>query len=59
MVGFVIGVLDFNEKTLPFGINRKHYGVAFDNIESDEYRIAVTLTGIGTSLQLMAYESSE
>ena len=58
--GDIIDVyLDFNERTLSFSINNKDYGVAFDNIKTGDYRFGVTLTGKGTSLQLIAYECFE
>ena len=51
--------LDFDKRTLSFGINNTNYGVAFEKIAEGDYRLAVSLTGIGTSLQLISYESSE
>ena len=56
VTGDIIDVyLDFDERTLSFGINDTKYGVAFSKIKEGNYRLAVTLTGIGTSLQLLSY----
>ena len=52
---FIDIYLDFDQKTISFGINGKDYGVAFENIELGIYRLAVTLTGNGTSMQIMSY----
>ena len=58
--GHIIDIyLDFNKQTLSFGINGKNYGVAFSEIPQKTYRLAITLTGKGTSMQIVSYVQSK
>lgn len=54
----IIGIdLDMDRKTLSFLINGENQGVAFKDVDAQkEFKLAVSLTGKGTCLQLVSYE---
>ena len=56
--GDVVGMdLDLNKGTLAFTVNGQDQGVAFEDIATDqEYRLAVSLTGNGNTMQIISYQ---
>lgn len=55
--GDVIDIyVDCEKRTVSFSINDIDYGVAFKDVKQGKYRLAVCLTGIGTSIQILSYD---
>ena len=58
--GSIIDIyLDLDKKTLSYHIDGKDYGVAFEDVKEGTYRLAVTLTGKGTTVQILSYSCLE
>ena len=47
--------LDLNKGTLGFGINGKDYGIAYSVDTTREYKLFVTMSGKGTSFEILSY----
>ena len=48
--------LDLQQNTLRYSLNGKDLGIAYRNLEDEDYRFAVTMGWKGESVQLLASE---
>ena len=55
-VGDIIDMyLDLDNLKMSFGVNGVNYGSAYDNMEKTEYKMGITLSRIGTAIELLSY----